>query len=300
MKSANSISAQTVISKGWKSGQGVFPILGKMLAALFAFCFSVSAFAQNNDIAVDMAAKKLQSAGFEQRLGAQIPTELSFTDENGEPVKLEKYFNGQRPVVLTLNYLGCPMLCTMILNGVVDCAKALPFKLGRDYDIVTVSFDPRDTPKLAAKKKANYLSFLGQPGTENGWHFLTGKKEQIDALCKAVGFSYVFDEKSGEFGHASGIMVSTPTGKLSHYFYGIDFNAKDVKLGLIDASQGKIGSPVEKLLLWCMHYDPVSGKYTASIMRIIQIGCGAIVAVVATFLIVSLRREFRHPRKAVV
>lgn len=289
-----SIRQLTRISDDRKSPRGARRLTGALLAGFACLALGVAAQAQGPDV----AAKKLQRAGFDQNLGAQIPLDLTFLDESGRPVKLAEYFNGERPVILTLNYYACPMLCTLILNGVVDCAKALPFEPGRDYDLVTVSFDPRDTPELAAAKKANYVKSLGREGAEKGWHFLCGKKPEIDALCKATGFSYVFDEKTGEFGHASGIMVATPQGRLSHYFYGMEYLAKDVKLGLIDASKGKIGSPVEKLLLWCLHYDPTSGKYTASIMRMIQLACGLMVAAVAAFLFVQLRREFRPSRKA--
>jgi protein SCO1/2 len=296
-------STQTAVSNHWKFAGRKLPIIGKFVAIAAAVVVAaLPSFAQTaSDIAGNLAAQKLQHAGFEQNLGTQIPTELSFTDENGQPVTLAKYFNKGRPVILTLNYFGCPMLCTMILNGVVECAKKVPFKVGREYEIVTVSFDPRDTAKLAAKKKENYLTALGQPDAATGWHFLTGKKDQIDALCKAAGFSYFFDEKTQEFGHGSGIMVSTPQGKLSHYFYGIDYESSDVRLALVEASQGKIGTLADKAkLLFCYHYDPVSGKYTASINRFIQLGCGLTIAAVATFLVIQFRREFRQPRKAAV
>lgn len=257
----------------------------------------ITSFAQNQDTAADMAAKKLQRAGFEQKLGTQLPLDLTFTDESGASVPLSKYFVEGRPVILTLNYYNCPMLCTLILNGLVDALKDIPFVIGKDIEIVTVSFNEKDTPELAAQKKGNYLKTLARPGAEKGWHFLTGKKEQIDQLCSTVGFSYVYDEKSGEFGHASGIMVATPAGKLSHYFYGLQYLAKDVRLALVESSQNKIGSPVDKLLLFCFHYDPVAGKYTAGIMTMIRLGCSAAILALLAYLAFAFRREFRRPRR---
>ena len=285
------------ISNPWNFAGRTFPILGKIvptvaLLAVFAIP-SFPAFAQDGDVAAGVAAKKIEQAGFDQKLNAQIPTDLLFADESGRPVKLSQFFGGGKPVILTLNYYGCPMLCTYILNGVVESLKELPFKVGKEFEIVTVSFDPRDTPQLAAKKKETYLKSLGQPGAETGWHFLTGKKEQIDALCKAVGFSYIFDEKTGEFGHASGIMVATPAGRLSHYFYGVQFENKDLRLALVDASQNRIGSPVDKLLLWCYHYDAVSGKYSVAIMKLVRAGGAATVLSLASFMFVSFRRDVR-------
>lgn len=277
-----------------KSAGRLFPVAGSVLAAALAFAVAAPARGQG----VDAAVHKLKRAGFEQNLGTQIPLDLAFVDDGGRPVTLAKYFDGSRPVLLTLNYYRCPMLCTLVLNGVVDCVKKLPFEIGKDFDIVTVSFDPRDTTQLAAEKKASYVASLGRPGAEKGWHFLTGRKEQIDALCAATGFSYSYDAASDQFGHASGIMLATPGGKLSHYFYGMEYIAKDVRLGLVDASQGKIGSPVEKLILWCFHYDPTAGKYSASVMGIIRLGCVLVISAVGVFLLVQLRREFRHPRKA--
>lgn len=275
-------------------------MIGKICVAAGLMAVTASALAADMNVAATAAQEKLKGAGFDQKLGAQIPLDLKFTDDTGAEVRLGKYFSDGKPVILTLNYYGCPMLCTYILNGVVDALKDVDFQLGKDIDVVTVSFDPRDTTAIASKKKANYVASLGQKGAEKGWHFLTGKKEQIDQLCSAVGFSYVFDEKSGEFGHASGIMIATPQGKLSHYFYGMMYEAKDVRLALVEASKNKIGSPVDKFLLFCFHYDPVSGKYSAAIMNIIRAGCITAMALVFGFLIFAFRREFRSPRKAPV
>ena len=275
-------------------------MIGKICAAALGMAVASPVFAVDMNVAATAAQEKLKGAGFDQKLGAQIPLDLTFTDDTGAEVRLGKYFSDGKPVILTLNYYGCPMLCTYILNGVVDALKDVKFELGKDIEVVTVSFDPRDTTAIASKKKANYVASLGQKGAEKGWHFLTGKKDQIDQLCSAVGFSYVFDEKSGEFGHASGIMVATPQGKLSHYFYGMMYESKDVRLALVEASKNKIGNPVDKFLLFCFHYDPVSGKYSAAIMNIVRAGCVVAMSLVFGFLIFALRREFRSPRKAPV
>lgn len=292
MKSVTSSSAQPQTSSLWKTATRLFPILGS--------CVALSVAAQSQaDVAATLGAKKLENANFEQKLNAQLPLDLTFVDENDKPVNLGDFFNRGRPVILTLNYYGCPMLCTMILNGFVDTAKKLPFQIGREYEVVTVSFDPRDTASLAAKKKESYLGTLGQKDAAPGWHFLTGKKKEIDQLCSTVGFSYFFDEKTQEFGHGSGIMVATPQGKLSHYFYGIQYDASDVRLSLVEASQGKIGTLADKAkLIFCFHYDPVSGKYTTAVDKIIKTGCIGTTVIVGASLLIAFRREHRPARKA--
>lgn len=277
------------ISRDWKNALRGLPIIGTFLVLMLLAGTA-------NGQGVDAAAAKMRNAGFEQNLGAQIPLDATFLDESGRTVRLGDFFK-DKPVVLTLNYFRCPMLCTLVLNGYVDGAKDLPFKMGREYETVTLSFDPRDDAEIAAAKKANYVRALGQPAATNGWHFLTGTKEQIDRVCQAVGFTYVYDEKSGEYGHASGIMVATPAGKLSHYLYGVEYKGNTLKLALVEASQSKIGSPVDKLLLWCLHYDPVAGRYTAAVMSIIRGLCGLTVLGLATFLFLALRNDpGRTPR----
>lgn len=292
MKPVFSNTTQPQTSSLWKFAARSLPLLGSFVV--------LSAFAQTQaDIAATMGARKLENANFEQKLNAQLPFDLMFIDENDKPVKLGNFFNKGRPVILTLNYYGCPMLCTMILNGFVDTAKKLPFEIGREYDVVTVSFDPRDTASLAAKKKEAYIGSIGQKDAAKGWHFLTGKKKEIDQLCNTVGFSYFYDEKTQEFGHGSGIMVATPQGKLSHYFYGIQYSPSDVRLSLVEASQGKIGTLADKAkLIFCFHYDPVSGKYTAAVDKLIKTGCLTTAGIVGISLLIAFRRELRHPRKA--
>jgi protein SCO1/2 len=218
--------------------------------------------------------KPLREVAIDQKLNEQLPLDLVFRNENGEPVKLGDYF-GKKPVILSLVYYECPMLCTQVLNGMVSAFKVLSFKAGEEFEVVTVSFDPRETPALAAAKKKTYVGYLpeakrGPAG--NGWHFLTGDSESIKRLTAAVGFRYHFDEATNQFAHASAIMIATPEGKLAHYFYGVEYSPKDLRLGLVEASQNKIGSPVDQLLLFCFHYDPATGTYGAPIMKAIRVG----------------------------
>jgi protein SCO1/2 len=211
----------------------------------------------------------LRDVGFDQRLNEQVPLDLKFTDSTGAAVKLGDYF-GNRPVILVLAYYRCPMLCTLVLNGLVQAMRGMPFAAGADFDVVTVSFDPRETPDLAAAKKKTYIASYARPGAAEGWHFLTGQPAAIDKLTRAVGFRYVYDAKQDQYIHTSGIMILTPQGRISRYFYGIDFPDRDLRLGLVEASAGKIGSPTDQVLLYCFHYDPASGKYTASILNLVR------------------------------
>ncbi|MBI2816899.1 MAG: SCO family protein [Acidobacteria bacterium] len=204
-----------------------------------------------------------------QKLNNTIPLDLEFRDENGNTVRLGEYF-GSKPVVLTLVYYECPMLCTQVLNAATRGLQGVPLEMAKDYDVVTVSINPRETSQLAAAKKRLYTGISGQRLAEEGWHFLTGDEPAIQALAEAVGFHYAFDEKSGQYAHPSGIMVLTPEGRLSHYFYGVQYPSRDLRLGLVEASAGKIGSPVDQLLLFCFHYDPQTGKYGVAIMNVIR------------------------------
>ena len=234
----------------------------------------------------------LRDVKIEQKLNEQLPLDLLFKDENGQPVRLGQYF-GQRPVVLALVYYDCPMLCTQVLNGMVTSFRVLPFQMSKEYDVVTISFDPRETPQLAASKKKVYVGHLPaamQSNAENGWHFLTGDAESIRQITDAVGFRYHYDEATKQFAHASGIMVATPQGKLSRYYYGIDYSARDLRLGLIESAQNKIGSPVDQLLLYCYHYDPATGKYGAVVMNMVRIG-GILTVLAIVTLLVLLRRK---------
>ena len=235
--------------------------------------------------------------GIDQHLDEQVPPDLAFHDETGATVHLGDYFNSQRPVILVLAYYRCPMLCTEVLNGLVDSLQKINLDMGRQYRVVTVSFDPKDSPELAAQKKATYAKSYDRAGTENGWHFLTGDQEAIQQLARAVGFRYVYDAATDQYAHSSGIMVLTPQGKLSRYFFGIEYPARDLRLALVESSAGKIGTPVDQLLLLCYHYDPATGKYTASAMRLVRL-CG-VVTMLALFLFIGRGwyRDWKTSRK---
>ena len=234
----------------------------------------------------------LRDVGIDQKLDQQLPLDLVFHDESGQDVKLGQYF-GQRPVVLAFVYYDCPMLCTQVLNGMVTSFRVLPFQVGKEFDVVTVSFDPRETSSLATSKKHVYINYLPEkmrPAAMNGWHFLTGDQANIAKLTEAAGFRYHYDEATKQFAHASGIMVTTPQGKLSRYFYGVEYAPRDLRLGLIESSANKIGSPVDQLLLYCYHYDPATGKYGAAVMKIMRIaGVLTVLSIVAMLFLLKGR-----------
>ena len=214
----------------------------------------------------------LEKAGIEQKLNEQLPFDAVFMDENGREVKLGDYF-GKRPVILAFVYYECPMLCNEVLNGLTGTLKGISFDAGREFDVVAISFDARehDKPEVVKNKKESYMKRYSRPGTENGWHFLTGTQGEIDKVTRAVGFNYYWDEKSQQFAHAGAIMIVTPEGKLSRYLYGIDYAPKDVKFAVMESAESKIGNPAEQLMLYCYHYDPSTGKYGLSILKVIRI-----------------------------
>jgi protein SCO1/2 len=239
----------------------------------------------------------LRDVGLDQRLGDSIPLDLTFRDEHGRPVALRQFF-GQKPVILTLVYYQCPMLCTEVLNGLLRSSKELPLEIGRDFSIVTVSIDPNERSVLAEVKHELYSGLYGRPGGPQGWHFLTGEEAQIKALAQAVGFRYAYDSASGQFAHPSGIMVLTPEGKLARYFYGISYPSRDLRLGLVEASQEKIGSPIDQILLYCYHYDPATGRYGLLISRVIQAAGALTVLSLALVIAILFRREnYGLPRR---
>jgi protein SCO1/2 len=243
----------------------------------------------------DAAAAKpglLAQIGIDQRLNQQVPLDLVFTDETGREVRLGEYF-GKRPVILVLAYYECPMLCTQVLNGVVSALGVLNLEVGREFDLVAVSINPKETPGLAAQKKQTYLERYKRPDSASGWHFLTGKQASIERLAEAVGFRYAFDEKIQQYAHAAVIEVLTPRGVVSKYFYGIEFSPRDIKFGLMEASEERIGTPIDNVLLLCYHYDPATGKYGSLALRAVRIGAIATVVAFLSFLFVSLRREAR-------
>jgi protein SCO1 len=237
----------------------------------------------------------LRDVGIDQKLDQQLPLDLVFRDESGQQVRLGQYF-GQKPVVLAFVYYDCPMLCTQVLNGMVTSFRVLPFQIGKEFDVVTVSFDPRETSALATAKKKIYVNYLPDKMRTNaasGWHFLTGDPDSIKQLTDAVGFRYHYDEPTKQFAHASGIMLATPQGKLSRYFYGVEYSARDLRLGLIESSANKIGSPVDQLLLYCYHYDPATGKYGAAVMKVMRT---AGVITVLSILAMLFLLKARNPR----
>jgi protein SCO1/2 len=235
----------------------------------------------------------LSGVTIEQRLNSQLPLDAMFRDEYGQTVPLGKYF-GKRPVVLALVYYECPMLCTQILNGMVRAAKVLTFTPGKDYDVVAISFDAREGPKEALAKKAIYMKDYGHPETANGWHFLTGDPNAIKRVTDAVGFRYRWDVYTATFAHASAIYVLTPDGKLSRYFYGIEYSPKDMRLGLVEASKNKIGNAVDQVLLFCYHFDPTSATYTFIAMDLLRAAGAATVLMLGGFVFIMLRRDSRQ------
>jgi protein SCO1 len=242
--------------------------------------------------------KALQNVGFDQRLNEQVPLELPFTDDEGERVTLRKYF-GDKPVILVLAYYRCPMLCTQVLNGLVQGLREMPFTVGKEFSVVTVSFDPNETTDMAAAKKRTYLHSYGKPEAAAGWHFLTGDQHAIARLTRAVGFRYAYDSLSDQYAHAAGIVILTPTGKISRYFYDVHYSGRDLRLGLVEASHNKIGSPIDQILLFCFHYDPTAGKYGAAIMNFVRLG-GVLTMVGLGLMIGLLVRGERVRRRAAV
>jgi protein SCO1/2 len=235
----------------------------------------------------------LREVGIDQHLNQPVPLDLRFRDETGRDVRLSEYF-GHRPVVLALVYYECPMLCTQVLNGLVSTLETLAFEPGREFDVVAVSFNPKETPALASAKKETYLARYGRPATAGGWHFLTGDPASIARLTDAVGFRYAYDEAIDQFAHGAAITVLTPHGIISRYFYGIEYSPRDLRLGLVEAASERIGSPLDQVLLLCYHYDPATGKYGTTALTAVRLGGIATVLALVGFMVVSLRREHRQ------
>ena len=245
---------------------------------------------QNGSQSQTNARALLAQVGIDQKLNQQIPLDLNFRDETGKTVKLADYF-GEKPVILSLVYYQCPMLCTQVLNAVERGLTNVSLDMGKQFQVVTVSIDPRETPELARTKKNMYVGLYGRAGAGEGWHFLTGDETQIKQLAKAVGFRYAYDPQSGQFAHASGIMLLTPEGKISRYFYGVQYPSRDLRLGLVEASAGKIGTPVDQVLLYCFHYDPATGKYGMVIQNVIRVAGVLTVIIIGMLIFVLSRRE---------
>jgi protein SCO1/2 len=235
----------------------------------------------------------LKNVGIQQNLNQQIPPDLAFTDDLGGHVQLRDYF-GKRPLVLNLVYYNCPMLCGEVLSGLTNSLRMMKFDVGREFDVITVSFDPHETPEMAAAKKAEFLQRYKRAGAEQGWHFLVGDQGAIAALTNAAGFQYQYNDKTRQFAHATAIMILTPEGRIAQYYYGVEYPPKDLRLGLVEAGQGKIGNVVDQMLLYCYHYDPAQGKYSAVILRVLRLAGVATMLFLGSFIFLMIRRGTMH------
>ncbi len=269
-------------------------LLASLVAAAAAFLplvpSSAAQLASDPMQSVGVRPELLKQVGIDQKLNQTIPLNLAFRDENGQTVQLAQFF-GQKPVILTLVYYNCPMLCTQVLNGVESGLKELPTDIGKQFDVVTISIDPTESHVLAKVKQEMYVGMYGRPGAAQGWHFLTGDEPQIKQLADAVGFRYAYDPDTKQFAHASAIMLLTPEGKISRYFYGIQCPSRDLRLGLVEASEGKIGTPVDQVLLFCYHYDPATGKYGLLISHVIQAGGALTILILGIAMLILFRGE---------
>lgn len=234
----------------------------------------------------------LREIGFDQNLDQQLPLDAQFLDEHGQRVQIGQYF-GKKPVVLGFVYYDCPMLCTQVLGALTSTLGVVSLDPGQDYEVVLVSFDPREKPVQALAKKNEYMNRLKRANAEDGWHFLTGEQPEIARLTKAAGFRYVWDEQTQQFAHPTGVIVVTPAGHPARYLFGIDYGPRDLRLALVDASEGKIGSVADNLLLFCYHYDPMTGRYGFVIMRVLRIAGVATVLAICGFIFLTVRRERR-------
>lgn len=248
------------------------------------------------DLPAGVQPADLQKIAFDQKLNAQIPLDLPFRDEAGRQVMLADFFGRNKPVVVTLVYYDCPMLCTLVLNGLAGAMKGMSLEPGRDYELVTVSFNPHETAQLAAAKKGTYIGRYGHPDAASAWHFLTGDQPSIERLTRAVGFHYVHDPATGQYAHATGLMIATPDGRLAKYLYGIEYSPRQLRMALVDASAGRIGTPVDRILLYCYHYDPSTGKYGLVVLNAIRLGGLVTLVVLGSFVGVMLARERKRKR----
>jgi protein SCO1/2 len=240
----------------------------------------------------------LKNVGIQQNLNQQIPSDLAFTDDLGRHVRLKDYF-GKRPLILNLVYYNCPMLCGEVLSGLTNSLRMMKFDVGKEFEVITVSFDPHETPEMAAAKKSEFLKRYKRAGAEQGWHFLVGDQTSVDALTKAAGFQYQYDQKTRQFAHATAIMILTPEGKIAQYYYGVEYPPKDLRLGLVEAGQGKIGNLVDQILLYCYHYDPAQGKYSAVILRVLRLAGVATMLFLGSFIFLMMRRGTVHGEQGV-
>ena len=240
---------------------------------------------------------QLENVSFTQKLNAQLPLDTHFKDEHGRDVTLGQYVNGTRPVVLAFVYYSCPMLCTQIMNGVSRAIKVLPFTPGTDFDVVFISFDPRDKPETASAKKSALLNYWSMQNQSGAWHFLTGEEPQIKRVTSAAGFFYMWDERSQQYAHLSGVLVLTPDGRLSRYFYGVEYSPKELRLALVESGEGRVGSVVDALLLYCYHYDPSQGRYGVIVMNLVRLGGVLTVLALGGFIYFMRQQEKLHPQE---
>jgi protein SCO1/2 len=246
-------------------------------------------------LAASVVPQPIREVGFDQRLDERVPLDVEFRDDRGRVVQLGEYF-GRKPVVLAFVYYDCPMLCTMVLSAITSTLSVLSLDPGKDFELVMVSFDPRETPELAARKKAEYLRRYDRPDAAAGWQFLTGDPPSIERLTRAAGFRYTWDEETQQFAHPAGIVVLTPDGRLARYLFGLEYGPRDLRLALVEASEGRIGTVVDAALLYCYHYDPMTGRYGLVVMRVLRVAGVATVLLLGTFIFVMVRRErTRHP-----
>jgi protein SCO1 len=262
-----------------------------LVAASLAFTSAAEADPVSAPDRIEAAPKRLKGVDVEEHLGERVPESLAFADQNGKPVTLGELLHGGVPVILTFNYSSCPMLCSLQLNGFVEGLKKLEFTLGKEFRIVTVLLDPKETNETAHRFRSRYLSQYGRPGTEAGWTFLTGSDQTIHALAKAVGFSYNYNEARQEYIHPAAITLLSPDGKIARYLYGLEYQEKTLRLGLVEASEGRVGSSIDKLILFCFHYDSTEGRYSPIATRIMQVGGAISVVVLAGFLTILTRRD---------
>ena len=264
--------------------------------ALFVAILASAAASVHAQLA-DQVPEALEEVGITEHLDAKLPLDLEFRDEDGDWVKLGSFFDGERPVILTLNYYKCPMLCGLMLNGVVDGLEAMDWTPGEEFQMVTISINPLETPELARAKKQNYLKRLDRPAAAGGWHFMTGRELEINRVAETVGFSYTYDPVSQEYAHAAALMICTPDGRVARYLYGIEYPAKRLKFGLLEAAEGSIGTTLDQLILYCYHYDPTNRRYSPVAMNIMRVGGGASVLILGIAIGGMWFREWRRRNK---
>jgi protein SCO1/2 len=293
------MQALSTTRRKWRTALATSTVALALSSPLFA---QVSSYGDKQMGAQNAKSQLLDKVGIAQHLNQQLPLKLTFTDDAGKQVQLASYF-GKRPAILALVYYQCPMLCSEELNGLTGALQMVNFTPGKDFDVIVASIDPSEGTDLAASKKRTYLKRYGHPDTADGWHFLTGTQENIDALTKAVGFGYVKipgpDGKLTQFAHASSIQIVTPQGKLAQYYMGVEYSPKDLRLGLVEASENHIGSPVDNILTYCYHYDPGTNKHSLIVARVVQLGGLVTMLTLGGFMLIMFRRDIRQSHKPV-